>query len=67
MKLPKEVTEMFREVGKKGGRPATVQHVTGKYCRCAGCRKDRGEWQVAGEKEKSVKKNEDREFNQEVE
>lgn len=61
VKLPKEVTELFREAGKKGGRPATVKHVTGRYCRCAECRKGRGEW---GKVEGTVKP-EDVDFNQE--
>ncbi len=46
--------------GKGGGRPATVEHVEGGYCRCAVCRKGRGEWggEKAGEvveEEKGVK------------
>lgn len=26
-----------------GGRPRTVEHLTGRFCRCAECRKKRGE------------------------
>lgn len=44
MNLPPEVREQFRKAGAKGGRKATVPHKTEGYCRCAECRKSRGEW-----------------------
>lgn len=38
-----EQIEYFREMGKKGGRKPTVLHSDGQGCRCANCRRARGE------------------------
>lgn len=53
IKYTEEQIEFFRKAGAKGGRKATVPHKEVGYCRCAECRKGRGEW--GGKKVEEVK------------
>lgn len=56
LKYSEEQLEFFRKAGAKGGRKATVPHKLEGYCRCAECRKRRGEWGGNKEEVKSTEK-----------
>lgn len=62
LKYTEEQREFFRKAGAKGGKKATVPHRTEGYCRCAVCRKSRGERGREKEVEVEVKADEDFDF-----